>query len=511
MCGIVGGYGAMKAGTAARMMGRIAHRGPDDDGLVEVAGNTLGHRRLSIVDVEGGKQPLVAPDGGLYLVGNGEVYNHQEILETLEDQDMTTRSDNEVALRLVAERGPDALAELLGMYAFLMAGEDGGFIAARDPVGIKPLYWARGEADGPVFFASEMRAFDEDLQPFVESFPPGHYWTPEGGLVRFGRAVPSGEDLEPFDGPAEPGAPIPDTILDEVRNRLIRTVERQMMGDVPVGVFLSGGLDSSLVAAIAARWYEERGQKLKTFAVGLADSPDLLAARAVAEHLGTEHHESVYTEEDALNVLPEVVRTIESFDPSLLRSAVPNFVLAEFTAKHVKVVLTGEGADEIFAGYEYLEDFRTEEDLHAELVRTIEGLHDLNLQRADRVTMAHGLEARVPFLELDMISLGLSLPAGWKLAGEDQPEKRLLRQAFEGWLPDDFLWRKKAQFGDGSGASSVLQDRMEASVTEEDFERECQDVEPPLRTREEVAYYRIFAEELGEVRPKRVISRFATA
>src|ERR671910_871597 len=397
VCGIVGGYGSIEPEDVRRMMGRIAHRGPDDDGLVEVAGNALGHRRLSIVDVEGGKQPLATPDKGLYLVGNGE----------------------------------------------------GGFIAARDPVGIKPLYWARPEAEGPVFFASEMRAFDEDLQPSVESFPPGHYWTPKDGLVRFGRTVPADDDLEPIDGPSEPGAPIPYAILEEVHNRLIRTVKRQMMGDVPVGVFLSGGLDSSLVAAIAARWYEERGQKLKTFAVGLEDSPDLLAARAVAEHLGTEHHESVYTQEDALKVLPEVVRTIENFDPSLVRSAVPNYILAEFAAKHVKVVLTGEGADEIFAGYEYLTGFETEEALHAELVRSIEGLHDLNLQRADRVTMAHGLEARVPFLELDMISLGLSLPAGWKLAGEDQPEKRLLRMAFEGWLPDDFLWRKKAQFGDG--------------------------------------------------------------
>ncbi len=509
MCGIVGGYGGMDAETAGRMMDRLAHRGPDDDGLVEVHGNTLGHRRLSIVDVEGGKQPLATPERDLYLVGNGEVYNHEDLRRTLEDGDLGTSSDNEVALRLVAERGPDALSDLLGMYAFLLAGEDGSFVAARDPVGIKPLYWAR--RNGTVRFASEMRAFDEDWQPLVESFPPGHYWTPEDGLVRFGRAVPDDDNLEPFDGPSEPGAPIPQAILDEVRDRLIRTVERQMMGDVPVGVFLSGGLDSSLVAAIAANWYRERDERLKTFAVGLEDSPDLLAARAVAEHLDTEHHESVYTQEDALQVLPEVVRVIESFDPSLVRSAVPNYILAEFTAAHVKVVLTGEGADEIFAGYEYLEDFRTEEDLHAELVRTIEGLHDLNLQRADRVTMAHGLEARVPFLELDMISLGLSLPAGWKLAGENQPEKRLLRQAFDGWLPEDFLWRKKAQFGDGSGAASVLQDRMEESVTEEDFDRERRDVDPPLRTREEVAYYRIFAEGLGEVRPNLVISRFATA
>jgi asparagine synthase (glutamine-hydrolysing) len=255
---------------------------------------------------------------------------------------------------------------------------------------------------------------------------------------------------------------------------------------------------------------ENEGLAIRVVTGAIEDSPDLLAARAVAEHLDTEHHESVYTAEDAVRALPEVVRVIESFDPSLVRSAVPNFILAEFTARHIKVVLTGEGADEIFAGYEYLEEFLTEEELHAELVRTIEGLHDLNLQRADRVTMALGLEARVPFLELDMVSLGLSPPAGRKLAGADQPEKRLLRLAFDGWLPEDFLWRKKAQFGDASGAASVLQRRMEESVTEEDFERERHEVESPLRTREEVAYFRIFAADLGEVCPSHTIGRFAT-
>ena len=512
MCGIIGAYGGLDPEIGGRMLDRLVHRGPDDEGTVEAGGNWLGHRRLSIVDVSGGHQPLVVGGSGgkLFLVGNGEVYNHKEIHRTLSDGGLSTRSDNEVALRLVAERGPDALQELLGMYAFLISGEDGTFIAARDPVGIKPLYWAR--RDGLARFASEMRAFDEDWQPLVESFPPGHYWTPEEGLVRFGYAVPRDEEkLQQFDGPSEPGAEIPEDILDLVRERLIQTVGRQMMGDVPVGVFLSGGLDSSLVAAIAANWYRQRGEKLKTFAVGLEDSPDLLAARAVAEHLDTEHHESIYTAEDAVSVLPKVVRTIESFDPSLVRSAVPNYILAGFTAKHVKVVLTGEGADEIFAGYDYLGDFHTEEDLHTELVRTVEGLHDLNLQRCDRVTMAHGLEARVPFLELDMIELGLALPAGWKLAGEDQPEKRLLRQAFDGWLPEDFLWRKKAQFGDGSGAASVLKQSMEESVTEEGFERERDEVEPPLRTREELAYYRIFADHLGEIRPHRTVGRFATA
>lgn len=510
MCGIIGDYGGIEPEVAARMLERVAHRGPDDEGSVEVAGNWLGHRRLSIVDVEGGKQPLRTEDGDLFLVGNGEIYNHEEVRETLPDARFRTTSDNEVALHLIDARGPEAIRDLRGMFAFIVAGKDGRFVAARDPVGIKPLYWA--SRDGHVRFASELRAFDAAWQSGVESFPPGHYWTPQEGLVRFAFAVPRDRArLERFEGPSEPGAAIPDEVLTRVRERLIETVERQMMGDVAVGVFLSGGLDSSLVAAIAARWYERRGERLKTFAVGLEDSPDLIAARAVAKHLDTEHHESVYTAEDALDALPEVVRVIEAFDPSLVRSAVPNYILARFAAQHVKVVLTGEGADEIFAGYEYLEGFETEDELHAELVRSIEGLHDLNLQRCDRVTMAHGLEARVPFLELDMIELGLALPAGWKLAGEAQPEKRLLREAFDGWLPEDFLWRKKAQFGDGSGAASVLKQRMEESVTEEEFERERAEVDPPLRTREEVAYYRIFADYLGEVRPKRTVGRFATA
>jgi len=512
MCGIVAQYGRMDLEVAQRMLERLAHRGPDDKGCTQVGDHWLGQQRLAIVDVEGGRQPLVArgETGFFYLVGNGEIYNHEDLKESLSDKRLRTESDNEVALRLIVERGPEALSECLGMYAFLVAGEDGSFIAARDPVGIKPLYWARSN-DGQVCFASELHAFDYQQQANVEVFPPGCYWTPETGIVRFRHAVPRDkEKLQRFDGPSEPGAPIPEEMLELVRERLKETVERQMMGDVPVGVFLSGGVDSNIIAAIAAPYALERGYTLKTFAVGLEDSPDLKAARAVAEYLETEHHEKVYTEEEALEVLPEVVRVIESFDPSLVRSAVPNYILAEFASRYVKVVLTGEGADEIFAGYEYLRDFETEAKLHAELMRIIEGLHNLNLQRGDRVTMAHGLEARVPFLERDMIHLGLSLPAGWKLASEDQPEKRLLRQAFDGWLPDEFIWRKKAQFGDGSGASSVLQERIKETVSTEEFERDRYEVEPPLRTREEVAYYRIFAEGLNGVKPKETLGRFAT-
>jgi len=404
-----------------------------------------------------------------------------------------------VALALIDDHGPLALSALNGMYAFVAAGADGHFVAARDPVGIKPLYWA--QRDGAVRFASEMHAFGPHWQADVEPFPPGCAWTPETGLVRFATAV----DEDP--GPP----PDPDEYVRGTREALINAVERQLMGDVPVGVFLSGGLDSSLVAAIAARALAREGKRLQTFAVGTPESPDLAAARRVAEHIGSNHHETTYTAEDALDALPTVVRSIESFDPGLVRSAVPNFMLARFTAEHVKVVLTGEGADELFAGYDYLREFTTADALHAELVRTVSGLHNLNLQRCDRVTMAHGLEARVPFLDREVIDWALRLPAEAKLSPPGTPEKRLLREAFDGWLPEDLLWREKAEFGDGSGARDVLSAATEAEVSDAEFEAERDAVEPPLRTKEELAYYRIFREHLSGVRAEVALSRFARA
>jgi asparagine synthase (glutamine-hydrolysing) len=507
MCGIVAEHGTTDPRGLKRMLERLAHRGPDDSGSVGVGASWLGHRRLSIVDLDGGRQPLVNADEDAWLVGNGEIYNHAEVRDGLIGHEFVTDSDNEVALHLLLEHGPQGLARLNGMFAFVMAACDGRFVAARDPVGIKPLYWARrGERTR---FASEMAAFDEEWQPHVEPFPPGCAWTPEGGLVRFAAAVP--DDVHLLDGPTEPGASAPPEILARTRAVLVDAVQRQLMGDVPVGVFLSGGLDSSLVAAIAAPYLAQRGERLQTFAVGTVDSPDLAAARIVAEHLGTEHREITYTAEQALGALPKVVRSIESFDPALVRSAVPNFFLSRFTAQHVKVVLTGEGADELFAGYEYLRDFTDPAALHDELVRTVNGLHNLNLQRCDRVTMAHGLEARVPFLDREVIEWALALPPGFKLSGAGQPEKRLLREAFDGWLPDALLWRDKAEFGDGSGAADVLTAAIEAEISEADFEAERDRVEPPLRTREELAYYRIFREHLVGVSPERTLSRFATA
>jgi len=499
MCGIAGGPNAVHRGEAQRMLDRLAHRGPDDEGEVACAGGWLGHRRLSIVDVDGGRQPLSTASGGRWLVGNGEIYNHEEVHAALGGRAYATRSDNEVALHLLDTRGPDALGELEGMFAVLCAGADGSFVAARDPVGIKPLYWAEGE-DG-MRFASEMHAFDPELMPGVEAFPPGCYWTPQGGLVRFADAVPPVPPLARAEHDPTPRD------LVEIREVIAESVRRQMMGDVPVGVFLSGGLDSTLIAAIAARHLAKRGERLPTFAVGLEGSPDLLAARQAADYLGTDHHERIYDAADAIAAVAPVVRAIEHFDPSLVRSAVPNYLLAEMTARHVKVVLTGEGADELFAGYSYLQGFADAGELHTELVRTVRGLHDLNLQRCDRVTMAHGLEARVPFLDRQVIAFALGLPAAWKQNG---PEKKMLRDAFAGWLPDELLWREKSQFGDGSGAASVLTRAIEATVTEEELWQEAGLVDPPLRTREELAYYRIFAQHLKGVRAEKTVGRFAT-
>jgi len=428
----------------------------------------LGHRRLAIVDLEGGDQPLRTHDGELWLVGNGEIYNHADVRRSIGASEFGTRSDNEAALQLIQERGPSALGALSGMFAFVAAGADGRFVAARDPVGIKPLYWAR--RNGSVRFASEMQAFDAEWLPSVAAFPPGHYWSPDAGLVRFAKAVPNGID------PIEPnGATYPASVLDETREVLIGAVESQMMGDVPVGVFLSGGLDSSLVAAIAARWLRARGQRLQTFAVGTAGSPDLVAARRAAQYLDTDHHE-----------------------------------VAALASRHVKVVLTGEGADEIFAGYEYQREIADPDELHAEVVRTIEGLHNLNLQRCDRVTMAHGLEARVPFLDREVIGFGVRLPAKWKVAAPGEMEKRLLREAFAGWLPEDLLWRQKSQFGDGSGAADVLTDALASEITDAELDGEVGG-ELGIRTKEELAYYRMWRGNLEGVDVSATLGRFATA
>lgn len=504
MCGIVAATGDFSDDEGRGMLGRLAHRGPDGDGGVRVGDAWLGHVRLAIVDLAGGEQPIVARDGAA-MVGNGEVYNHRELRATL-SAGFATDSDNEAALHLVRERGPEALSELHGMFALAVATPDGGFVAARDPLGIKPLYLAR--CGGTAVFASELKAYPPEWLPHVEVFPPGHWWTPERGLVPFARtwrAEPTVDGghrtvCEPADGE-----------LAGIRATLVTAVRRRLMADVPVGVFLSGGLDSSLVGAIAARQAVADGKPLHSFAIGLEGSADLRAAREVADHLGTTHHERVVTADDLLAALPRTVRTIESFDPMLVHSAVMNDLLAEHTARHVKVVLTGEGADELFGGYTHLTAIDDPVELQRALVADVAGLHNLNLQRCDRVTMAHGLEARVPFLDLDVVRAALALPAAWKVARPGREEKWLLRRAFEGWLPHELLWRTKEQFGDGTGSSEVLAAHAADRADEAAWRTHRDEADPPLRTPEEAYYWRLFEPAYAGVDTARVVGRSAAA
>ncbi len=494
------------------MLDRLTHRGPDGEGVVSTGNAWLGHRRLAIVDLDGGGQPLHDPDRDLWLVGDGEVYNHRRLRDELGQRGhaFRTGSDHETVLHLLAADGPGALARLWGMFAFVAISEGDGFVAARDPIGIVPLYWVR---DGDtVIFASELKAFDPDRRNAVAPFPPGHTWTPATGLEPF-RTLPEPRSpavsrlVDDLDGLADP----PDAVLAAIRDTLAAAVERCMLAEVPVGTLLSGGLDSSIVTAIAARIADRQGWRLPTFSVGLPDSDDLAAARQLAGQLGTAHHERVYSKDELIDWVPEVVGVIESFDPQLVHSSVPNLLVAKLAARHVKAVLIGEGADELFAGYAHYGEIDSHEELHDALVETIEGLHTGGLQRVDRVAGANGLEARIPFLDFDVVELGLALPARWKLAHEDRPEKWLLRRAFEGWLPEELLWRRKAQFGEGSGARDVLRQHYGAKVTQQEYEREREATEPPLRTREEVAYYRLFQQHLTGMDPDGVVGRFVEA
>ncbi|MGJ9412439.1 asparagine synthase (glutamine-hydrolyzing) [Aeromicrobium sp. CF4.19] len=499
MCGVVAIHAPSgsteEVGRVGRaMLERIRHRGPDGLGERQVGGTWLGHVRLSIVDLDGGDQPL-GPVQGHWAVVNGEIYNHRDLRRTgLEPR---TDSDSEAALDAVVAGDLQALAALRGMYAFVVAHEDGRIVAVRDPLGVKPLYWAR--TDDATLFASELVAFEPAVRPLVEEFPPGHRWTPEEGLVRFRELHVTGE---PVGDRGEARVAIRETLMTAVRHR--------MMADVPVGVFLSGGLDSSLVAAVMASFAHDVPGPIHSFAAGTEGSSDLVAARRVAEHLGLEHHERVYDADEVVEVLPRVVASIESYEPSLVRSAVPNFLLAETTAPVVKVVLTGEGADELFAGYAHYRDIETAGDLHEELLRGISGLHHLNLQRCDRVTMAHGLEARVPFLDRDLVDLAGRIPIEWRLPGDHGQEKALLREAFTGWLPEDLLWRPKEQFGDGSGTADVMSRQAAILVPEDSWADERVAGLPAPRSREELAYQRMFAQQLAGI-DARVLGRFATA
>jgi asparagine synthase (glutamine-hydrolysing) len=491
----------------ARMLERLAHRGPDGAGHHAFAHAWLGSRFLSIVDPESGDQPVSAGlADDVWVVGDGMIHNHRRIREKLGADRFRTGSDLEAAALLYEDRGAAAFERLWGPFALAVADEKGGFAVARDILGLAPLYWVR--TDDAVIFASEMSAFDVALRPLIEPFPPGHVWTPDEGLEAFREFPGTTPVLLQSRAPDEDP---PEWVFDAVRESLIRAVERCMAGRQTVGVLLSGGVDSSIVTAIAARHAAAQGRTLTTFAVGLDGSGDLSAARSVAEHCGTHHHELIYTAEDAIEAVPQVVARLESFDPTLVHSAVPNFFVSRLAARHAKVLLVGEGADELFAGYTHYGKIREGDLLHSELLETLQGMHIGGLQRVDRVAGALGVEPRLPFLDLDVVELAMALPPAWKLVTEERDAKWLLRRAFDGWLPDEVLWRRKEQFGEGTGMNDVLRDHFGSTVTDEELAAEQDAVSPPLRTREELAYYRMFSQALQGVDAQATVGRFAEA
>jgi asparagine synthase (glutamine-hydrolysing) len=513
VCGIVAAFastdGIIDKEQCERMLERIQHRGPDDTGEIALDSAWLGHQRLSIMDVSGGHQPLADPDDTTWIVGNGEIYNYRGLNADLPDGLVRTKSDTEAALHVVMRTGPAAVRELNGMFAFAMASSDGSGLVARDPMGVKPLYWRSDEH--VTLFASELRAFDVEDRPEVTSFPPGCLWTPATGVVRYANPVP----VEVRPAHRAPSDTWDDAVLDELRDAVVTAVRRRMMSDVGVGVFLSGGLDSAIVAAVAAREATARGEVLPTFAVGTETSGDLAAARKVAAFIGSDHHEVLASAASIEAALDEAVEVIEHFDPALVRSSVPNLLLAREASQKVKVVLTGEGADELFAGYSYMhgEEFAEPDVLHAELVHNLEGLHHLNLQRCDRTTMNYGLEAREPFLDTDLVRVAMALPPEWKQRTGGRQEKTLLRSAFTGWLPDEVLWRTKEQFGDGSGAGTVLAALAAAKAdgVGGGWVGEVPTDGWALRSEEEVLYFEIWRRHFRGIRPVATLGAFATA
>ncbi len=491
MCGIVAIHGNPDAILALDVLGRIRHRGPDGAGVAGIGRTTLGHVRLAILDIAGGHQPMANERGDLLIAFNGEIYNHRELRRELETRHIfKTRSDTEVLLHLYEEEGEDMLAKLDGMFAIALAGPQ-GLLLARDPLGIKPLYY--GWHGDQFLAASELKAFPPMDE--IKMLPAGHAMIVGSEPWRFAPPYPPERCIVT--------ASLPE-ILEEIRRRLEQAVIKRLMGDVPVGVYLSGGLDSSLIAALM----RPHTVALHSFTAGMKDAPDVLAARKVAHFLGTQHHELIYTAKDVKAAVPEVVRQLESFDAPLVRSAIPMHFVSKLVAQHVKVVLSGEGADELFAGYSYLSGLGGGARLKRELADITVRLQDINLQRADRVSMAHGLEARVPFLDRSLVRYASRLPAKLLEPRPDRPEKWLLREACRGILPPEFLNRKKMKFSEGAGSAEVMADIVESLISAEEF-KEKREVEPGvvLRSPEEIHYYHIWREAMGPRISARMVGR----
>jgi len=497
MCGIAGIWGTSDQAVVARMMDGLVHRGPDGSGTYVGARAVLGHRRLAIMDPAGGAQPIYDESERLAIVANGEIYNFPTLREGLvAGHEFSTVSDTEAVLHLFEDCGAETPAALKGMFAFAICDDERLFLA-RDPIGIKPLYygrWTDGDGTPILVFASEMAPLADWVEDLHE-FPPGHYFDSRVGFVRY-YEVPT---APPVERPVEQHVAL-------VRRGVEEAVASHLMSDVPVGAFLSGGLDSSVIAAIARRHLAE----LHTFSVGVADSRDIEAARQVAAHIGSIHHEYLMTAAEVVDKLPEIIHALESFDQDLVRSAIPTYFCSRLAAEHVKVILTGEGADELFAGYAYHRSVPDAATLHRELCRSVTTLHNINLQRADRLTMRHSIEARVPFLDTDFIALALSVPTELKLAAMADGrviEKWVLRAAFEDLLPPNIVWRTKEQFDEGSGTIDLLEAALVPLLAGIDFEAYREATNENVRSAEEALYHQILCD--GFARPEMILRNVA--
>ncbi len=457
MCGFIAIFDPQGEALSLRPLAlqqarRLRHRGPDWSGVYADDHAVLAHERLAIVDVAHGAQPLLSCDGEQVLAVNGEIYNHRELRQDLGEYPFQTDSDCEVILPLWRERGPEFLPMLKGMFAFALWDKASGvWLLARDPLGIIPLYTGRDE-HGRLYAASEMKGLPKSCVS-IEDFPPGCYLTGEMTAPQ-SYYRPDWRDYEAVAAcPAEPSV---------LREALEHAVHSHMMTDVPYGVLLSGGLDSSLIAAMTARYAARRMEdddqsaawwpRLHTFSIGLPGAPDLLAAQTVADSLGTAHHPFEYTVQEGLDALSDVIYHIETYDVTTIRASTPMYLLARrIRAMGIKMVLSGEGADELFGGYLYFHMAPDDREFHDELVRKLDALYKYDCLRANKAMAAWGVEARVPFLDRDFIDVAMQTAPSAKRPGQGRMEKAILREAGHDLLPEAILWRQKEQFSDGVG------------------------------------------------------------
>ena len=484
---------------ALKMSQKIRHRGPDWSGIYCGGSAILAHERLSIVDPESGGQPLFSPDKKQVLAVNGEIYNHQEIRRLYAGQyEFQTGSDCEVILALYRKKGINFLEDLSGIFAFVLYDEEkDAFLIARDPIGVIPLYIGY-DSDGKVYVASELKALEGFCEKY-EPFLPGHYyWSKDPGMKRYYK-----RDWMKYDAVKDNPASV-----EAIHDALTDAVKRQLMSDVPYGVLLSGGLDSSVISAIAEKFSEHRIEdnsqtraywpRLHSFAVGLKGAPDLAKAKLVADHIGTVHHEINYTIQEGLDAIRDVIYFIETYDVTTVRASTPMYLLARvIKSMGIKMVLSGEGADEIFGGYLYFHKAPTAKDFHEETVRKLSKLYMYDCLRANKSLSAWGVEGRVPFLDKEFLDVAMRTNPEAKMCPGTTMEKKIVREAFADLLPEEVVWRQKEQFSDGVGYSWIdtLKQITSEAVSDEQMAHAAErfPINPP-QNKEEYYYRSIFAE-----------------